>query len=1063
MGILLLGAPSTSFNGFLAQVNPNFPAIGGDFPFINMFKNGAGWNNLNNSGSPSPASFDSNGYPLGIGTLANSGVFQVIRIPTATNGGTNYVVRTIGKGTVSVAGTVLTSTISTISSPDSSHTTFNLTTGGTDGGSFDFRIGMEAPLSGISGTMGTALNNTNPVITSLTASSITCATANTTTLSGSGGTAKYGRVVVGVATGGRVVVSIAGSPVSLNVGITSSDTVSPITDLAFIAQGSEEVRYEAGEVFGAKFLARLAEGKFGVIRGLNVLQTNISTEITWSQRKPQGYYTYGFDIMQSSIFAGTTASTNAGNDYTISPGFGALVDKKQVTLAFDAATVTVSSASPAVINFPLGHGFVVGNPFNFFTSFGGTMPIELGLSALAATSTTYFVESIVDSNNVTFAKTSGGAAVNTSSSGTGTIKAHATVVTKTITFASSSTNVGWAGHLLNVGDPVGVGNNTGNLPAGYQNQSTYYVKTVVDANNVTLAATPGGTAISAGTVSGTFSGIRLPTLNMDGAGAIPIRDRRCNPLQTASSPTTTPKAFSFTSATVYATLTYDKLLNCWSMFGANDNDAGSHFICNAWPPEIFLQLCIKARAHPWFPSPVWVLDGYTDPSTNVGGITDYMPSLMAYVRDNKPSWMIPRFEPHNENWNNLFSATAIGKGHSYVLWGTESIDQYVGKISSVLGQAAANVFGSVGNGYQLVVGVQTAVANSTAATNSHDPRLTASAYVAQAAAAQTGYSIAAAYPYATHVCCSQYVSPGAYGTSLETTWVTNSIATFTATISGTVMTATGAAGASLAVGMTVCAASGTNNSLITGNPTIASFGTGAGGNGTYNLSGSSQPAESSTSATYFACDLTSSGNSALYIDTMQGSSFTGTISGTALTVNTPPGVNSPPIATGQCVTGVGVQPNTVVQSGSGTNWVVSVSQTVGPVAMNSGTFTVPALNQIYQNIFTWAQQTKFINNAGAKIKLCGYEGGYSPDYAGAATLTDFRGAGKLVAATLNQATGLSYYVAQTYRDFVAAGGEYPSLFQLSGISVTADAWSALGDVYQSPNSAYWNGVLAFQP
>lgn len=64
-----------------------------------------------------------------------------------------------------------------------------------------------------------------------------------------------------------------------------------------------------------------------------------------------------------------------------------------------------------------------------------------------------------------------------------------------------------------------------------------------------------------------------------------------------------------------------------------------------------------------------------------------------------------------------------------------------------------------------------------------------------------------------------------------------------------------------------------------------------------------------------------------------GASFTGTISGTTLTVSGVAGT----IVGGSVLTinGPGVAPSTVIVSGSGTSWVVNNSQTVGPVLMTA--------------------------------------------------------------------------------------------------------------------------------
>lgn len=60
-------------------------------------------------------------------------------------------------------------------------------------------------------------------------------------------------------------------------------------------------------------------------------------------------------------------------------------------------------------------------------------------------------------------------------------------------------------------------------------------------------------------------------------------------------------------------------------------------------------------------------------------------------------------------------------------------------------------------------------------------------------------------------------------------------------------------------------------------------------------------------------------------------SFTGAIAGTALTISGVTGT----VAIGAAVFGTGVAPGTIIQSGSGTSWVVNLSQTVSSTAMTS--------------------------------------------------------------------------------------------------------------------------------
>lgn len=68
----------------------------------------------------------------------------------------------------------------------------------------------------------------------------------------------------------------------------------------------------------------------------------------------------------------------------------------------------------------------------------------------------------------------------------------------------------WTGHGLAVNTPV-VFSTTGTLPVGLVAGTTYYVKTVLDANTFTVSATPGGTVINtSSTQSGVHTGTTAP-------------------------------------------------------------------------------------------------------------------------------------------------------------------------------------------------------------------------------------------------------------------------------------------------------------------------------------------------------------------------------------------------------------------------------------------------------------------------------------------------------------------------------------------------------------------------
>jgi len=123
---------------------------------------------------------------------------------------------------------------------------------------------------------------------------------------------------------------------------------------------------------------------------------------------------------------------------------------------------------------------------------------------------------------------------------------------------------------------------------------------------------------------------------------------------------------------------------------------------------------------------------------------------------------------------------------------------------------------------------------------------------------------------------------------------------------------------------------------------------------------------------------------------------------------------------------------------------------------NSGTgaFTVAKCAILYANWKTWAKRFN-IN------KMCGYEGGYSPDYTGGGKtqVDQFRSASKQAPALASLATmNLNNFVALTDSTFTA---EFPALFQLTGRAPSNNAWAILEDVYQTPNPPQWTAIVAF--
>ena len=120
----------------------------------------------------------------------------------------------------------------------------------------------------------------------------------------------------------------------------------------------------------------------------------------------------------------------------------------------------------------------------------------------------------------------------------------------------------------------------------------------------------------------------------------------------------------------------------------------------------------------------------------------------------------------------------------------------------------------------------------------------------------------------------------------------------------------------------------------------------------------------------------------------------------------------------------------------------------------SGSYTLSKCLTCYTNWKAWAK------SFGVQA-MCGYEGGYSPDYTGGGqSQIDLLKAASKQAAVLNGLTTLNYnnFVGMSGNGFVA---EFPSCFQFSGHSPSGDCWSILEDIYQTPNPPQWNAIVTF--
>lgn len=741
-----------------------------------------------------------------------------------------------------------------------------------------------------------------------------------------------------------------GSNIQVNLTISATDATTPITKMAFVHNQDVAAYLADNLAFGTKFISIMQQANAGVIRFLNWQNGNVTNETNWFSRKPQTHWS--FQAMQypkqrtdTSLgrqvgYLGQTTSTL--NDYSISDSVGtaAPVQGQTILLNFDAVSVTVSSGANAQISWT-GHGLVTGSPFNMFTTVAGSAPGGVNLDPILSGTggPPIFYAIFVDANTIKFASSYANAiastAITTSSTGSG-ILAHSTSVQSPVTLTAGGTNVAWSHHLLTTGDPVML---MGASPASNTSAGINYYAIVVDANNIKLATSRANalsnTAITFTGSGGTSNACRQPTLNLNGTGAVPIRDRNSS----AACDNFAPYARAYQNHIVYGALTYDAGLNVWIKRGADQADTNVG-IGSYVPPEVCLKLCIQLAAHPYFVSPYLVLEP----------VTDYMPSLMQFCRDNGPAWMIPRFEVYNENWNTT-PGTTYAQYKAWVNWGVQELPahNWVGKTASTLGQAAAVVWpGGKGVNYQILVGVQTTNFTNSTSASANNNRIAAAQYVGQAAAVQSPlvgswgtitFTKTPAYQWCTHICCVQYITPSLWATTTGT------------------------------------------------------------------------PNESDMANTWYHTNGQAPNDPLLtqYVDTLAG-------------------------------------------------------------VADPATFNLAQTNINYVQIFAWAQGAGVSGGwAGAyKLKMCGYEGGYSPSLGptGASNLTEvyaFREASKMVADVGKSLTGGTFANAATvngtYNDFAAAGGEFPSCFMLSG---PGDGWAVLDpDIYVTPQPTQWTAIVGY--
>lgn len=326
----------SNFNGGKSQVNFNFFNGSGDYPTLNLLKTAGIWGSLAGSTPITPDMLDANGYPT---TLTNSlgvnttGIYVVVDGPTQTERPGNYILKGTGNG---VCGINMVQTVLPTATFTGSVTANVLTAGAPSGGTI--QKGMTLSVGGIignqiSGSAGVA--GTYQVVGGSNAGS-QLMTVSGGSLTGSGGSMRY-------------VFSTTGSSFDIRI------TAVPITNLV-LCHVDDEAALTAGQVFGVKFKARLAEANFGVLRFLNWQYGNTTNVTLWNTRKSASYFGYAASELRSNLFAGNT--TNSGNAYSIASPVGLIhsstgaawtsggpLDKDTIHIVFNASATTSGTCS----------------------------------------------------------------------------------------------------------------------------------------------------------------------------------------------------------------------------------------------------------------------------------------------------------------------------------------------------------------------------------------------------------------------------------------------------------------------------------------------------------------------------------------------------------------------------------------------------------------------------------------------------------------------------------------------------------------------------------------------
>ena len=278
-------------NGGRSQTNVNI-LYGGEYPFINIMKHSAmpivSDATLN---TITPDMLDALGYP----NATYHGFWYQPLMPLQSERPGNYIITWDGTG--AIVGTGAGGRDLFTASFTGSITGNVLNVPGAITGTIEFgqRVtgGTTLPytfiMNQIDATHYTVSRSQTVASTAMTAN------GGSSTSSGAAGAGYYAQTIAPDVGSFQFHITSVGTPTITNIQIYHVD------DAAQVA---------AGEIFSTRFLQRIREANFGVIRFINWQDGNGSNVTTWRTRKTNNYITYLGDQMNNSFYAGTAAHTS---------------------------------------------------------------------------------------------------------------------------------------------------------------------------------------------------------------------------------------------------------------------------------------------------------------------------------------------------------------------------------------------------------------------------------------------------------------------------------------------------------------------------------------------------------------------------------------------------------------------------------------------------------------------------------------------------------------------------------------------------------------------------------